>query len=106
MGFKNGHGVLDTKRILVITPPEKPATSAIYVKVISNSKNTISAETIKGQEQKSIVAAKGVSILENDKEGSATIKFADISEGDILIAVGEPNKDKFEARSLIVVKKE
>lgn len=106
MGFKNGNGVLDAKRILVITPPEKPATSAIYVKVISNSKNTISAETIKGQEAKSIVAAKGASISLNDKDGSSRIKFSDIGEGDILLAVGEPAKDKFEARSLFVVKKD
>lgn len=42
MGFKNGNGVLDTKRILITDPPEENSNIAIWAKLTSVEKKEVS----------------------------------------------------------------
>lgn len=104
MGFKNGNNVLNTKRILITDAPTPITRKAIYVQVTAVNKKDILAKFVKSQEEVKIVPANPISVQVKKDGKLSKIKFVDIAEGDILVAVGSDKNGSFETRSIFVQK--
>ena len=104
MGYKNGNNVLDTKRILVTDAPTPTSRKAIYAQVATANKKDLTAKLVKTQTEVKIVPTTSVSVQLRKDGKLSKIKFADIAEGDIVVAVGSDENASFEARSILVIK--
>lgn len=103
MGFKNGNGVLDTKRILISSPLEELGRRAAFAKVFKNNKKDVLAQLVKTEEDQKIIPSKSVLVYLSLEEKDTKIKFADLKENDLILGSGEFSNDAFEARTIFVV---
>ncbi|OGM56527.1 hypothetical protein A3E46_00035 [Candidatus Woesebacteria bacterium RIFCSPHIGHO2_12_FULL_46_16] len=103
MGFKNGNGVLDTKRILISSPLPEVTRRAVFAKVFKNNKKDILTQMVKTDEDQKIVPAKDALIFLSSQEKNTKIKFADLKENDLILGSGEFSDSTFEARTIFVV---
>ena len=105
MGFKNGNGVLETKRILISSSLPQISRRAVFAKVSKNNKKDVTAQIVKTQEELKIIPLKEVSVYLLADGKSSKIKFADIKSEDLIVASGEYLKDSFEARTIFVMER-
>ncbi|MBI4153456.1 hypothetical protein HY503_00440 [Candidatus Woesebacteria bacterium] len=105
MGFKNGNGVLDTKRILISSPIESTNRRAIFAKVFEGGKKYIISQIVKTKEDQKVAPDKNVTVLLLTDPKTAKIKFADLKEEDLIVALGEEMDNTFSARTIFVVKR-
>jgi hypothetical protein len=103
MGFKNGNGVFDARRILISQPVPASSRQAVLVKVTKANKNDLSVKFVKNQDTLKIVPAGSISLFQVKNGKSVKIKFSDIKSEDSIIALGSKIKDVFEAKTIFVV---
>ena len=89
MGFKNGNGVLEGKRILIIPPNDPVARKVVMGRVVGNEKKIITMESPG-------IGQTSVSFPKKWKGPELT----EIEVGENLIAVGSEVEDKFQARTI------
>ncbi len=93
MGYKNGNGVLDTKRILITTQPDELKIKAVLGKITDIGKANVTILQPKDNRELSVAAAK-----------DSKVKLSSLDEGDIVIFVGTLLADgTFSARTLFNV---
>lgn len=105
MGFKNGNGVLNTKRILISSPIESTNRRAIFAKVFEGGKKDIIFQIVKTEEDQKIVPDKNVSVFLLSDGKTAKIKFADLKAEDTILALGVDSDSTFSARTIFIVKR-
>lgn len=105
MGFKNGNGVLDTKRILITSPIESTNRRAIFAKVVIGGKKDIISQIVKTEEDQKIAPDKTITVLLLSDGKTAKIKFADLKAEDTILALGVDSDSTFSARTIFVVKR-
>ncbi|SRR3989344_340509 len=89
MGFKNGNGVLEGKRILIIPPNDPVARKVVMGRVVGNEKKIITMESPG-------IGQTSVSFPKKWKGPELT----EIEVGENLIVVGSEVEDKFQARTI------
>jgi hypothetical protein len=105
MGFRNGNHVLDARRILITTQPQAPSKEYLLGKVTKNTKGKVSFTNIKnGQETALTTATEATAYLKKDSQLSK-IKFANLTENDLFVAVGKFSSEKFEAQTLFIIER-
>ncbi|MEK7112430.1 MAG: hypothetical protein AAB875_03815 [Patescibacteria group bacterium] len=105
MGFKNGNGVLDTKRILITSPIESTNRRAIFAKVVKGGNKDLISQIVKTEEDQKVAPDKNVTILLPIDGKTAKIKFADLKEEDLIVALGVDSDSTLTARTIFVVKR-
>lgn len=89
MGFRNGNGVLDAKRILITAPIEEPTRKIIAGKVTEITKKDITIAPLTEGAQTTLIPSK-----------SSNIKLSGFKIDDIVVAVTLPGKNGLEVRTL------
>lgn len=90
MGFRNGNGVLDTKRVLVTTQLEAPQRSIVFGRILSIDGSDVTIEAVdKNWALDFPVRWKGPDI-------------AELEEGQNVIVVGESDESSISLRSIFV----
>ena len=105
MGFRNGNGVHNTKRILITSPVEATARKVVYGRVVKNNTKDILAQFVRNEEDLKVVPAKNATIQVLSEGKFSTIKFTSLIPDDVFLAIGEDAKDAFSARTIFVVKR-
>jgi hypothetical protein len=105
MGFRNGNGVHNTKRILISSPIETTARKVVYGKVVKNNTKDILAQFVRNEEDLKVTPAKNATVLVFNEGKFSTIKFTALAPDDVFLAIGENAKDAFSARTIFVVKR-
>lgn len=107
MGLKNDKGVLDGKRLIVLTdePPLKNDKQVAYGNVSILGKNTLTVKHPKTAEERSIKVIGSTKITGKIDDGKiAKINFMDIKIGDRLVALGRADdKGLLTASSIHVI---
>lgn len=105
MGFKNGNHVLTARRILITTQPQVSTKEYLLGKVVKNNKGQVSFTNIKdGRTLTLSTADNAVAYLKKENQ-LAKIKFANLTESDLFVAVGTSGTDKFKAQTLFVTER-
>ena len=105
MGFKNGNHVLTARRILITTQPQVSTKEYLLGKVVKNNKGQVSFTNIKdGRTLTLSTADNAVAYLKKENQ-LAKIKFANLTESDLFVAVGTSGNDKFKAQTLFVTER-
>jgi hypothetical protein len=102
MGYRNGNNVLESRRILVtevIKPSNRTAVSAKVTKIM---RNTLEVTTL-SNEKLTLEQEDTISILSLADDKQTKIRFADIEEEDLIIAVGTLDNNIFSARKILVI---
>ena len=95
MGYKNGNEVLETSRLLVITPLEKVTRTVSMGQVIETDKKTVLMSVLGGEEQ----------TLEFGKTWKGP-EISDLSGGTNIIVAGEVEDGVMSVRTLYIVPEE
>lgn len=103
MGFKNGNGVLDTKRILISSPIESTNRKVIYAKVSKDNNSSLITQFIRGGEDKKVSPEKGAAVFLINDEKASKITFAKINLEDTLVAMGTDTSETFSARTIFII---
>ena len=95
MGFANGNGVLDTRRVLVTSPTKEIERQAVQ-------------GTVSGVEKKEVTLtlSDGLSFILTFPKTWDGPDLDEISEGDQLITVGTSDEEVFEIRSVFIIPQE
>ncbi|MBI3443238.1 hypothetical protein HY008_01060 [Candidatus Woesebacteria bacterium] len=100
MGFRNGNSVLEARRILITEPFKFSERIAVFGKIIGTSKNSIATT------EWSIEPQKALAVTEVKDGKAKTIRFTDIKEEDIIVAVGIPEGKILKSRRIHVLSTE
>lgn len=92
MGFKNGSGVLDARRILVIPALEEPMRKIVTGKITAISKKDITIQPLAGGDEIVLIPSK-----------NSSIKISELSIDYMVIVVTLPGQTGTEVRTLQVV---
>ena len=103
MGFMNGNGVLDTKRILITSPDEATNRMAIFVKVSEDNNTSLTTQIIRTGEDKKVSPQRTAAIFLISEGEASKITFARINLDDTLVAIGTDASETFTARTVFVV---
>lgn len=103
MGFMNGNGVLNTKRILITSPDETTNRMAILTKVSKDNNTSLITQAIRTGEDKKITPQKAAAVFVISEGKVSKITFAKINLDDTLVAIGTDTSDTFSARTIFVV---
>ena len=103
MGFMNGNGVLDTKRILITSPDEATFRMAIFAKVSKDNNTSLITQLIRTGEDKKVTPQKGAGVFLISEGKTSKITFAKINLEDTLVAIGTDASETFTARTVFVV---
>jgi len=103
MGFKNGNSVMDSRRILIISPLE-PTTRRVVMGTITNvQKAQVTIEALIGGEKLTISNSKNLTVLADSKEKVEEINFSELEVDQKALVVGETDEGKFVARTIRVL---
>lgn len=106
MGFQNGNGVLDSRRVLITAPLVLTNRKVILGRISDAQKTQITISSLKGGEKVSFSNSKDLTIL-TDVEGEVEeINFADLEVGQKVAVVGSTENGKFSARTVRVLPEE
>lgn len=103
MGFANGNGVLNTKRILITPPIENTNRLAIFTKVSKDSNTSLITQLVRGGEEKKVTPQRGAAVFLISEGKASKITFAKINLEDTLVAIGTDASETFTARTAFVV---
>lgn len=106
MGFKNGNNVLNTKRILVTTPPSSPTRETNLLKVTKINKKDFEANKINNNETFKITpnSSTNIYLVSEGKEQKA--KFSNLEVDHLVLITGEFSSSPLNPRSLFILKEE
>lgn len=100
MGYKNGNGVLETKRILITQPVAADTRKAFFGVVTQVGKDKLTIKETTNGKLDITGTIKTVKITEVGK--TINLKFSQLRVGDKVILVGTQNGDVFEVRRIYV----
>jgi len=103
MGFMNGNGVLNTKRILINSPDEATNRLAIFAKVSKDNNTSLITQIIRTDEDKKVTPQKAVAVFLINEGKASKVTFAKINLEDTLVAIGTDASETFTARTVFVV---
>ena len=103
MGFMNGNGVLDTKRILITSPDEGTNRMAIFAKVSKDNNTSLITQLIRTGQDKKVTPQKGTVVFLISEGKASKITFAKINLEDTLVAIGTDASETFTARTVFIV---
>jgi len=103
MGFMNGNGVLDTKRILITSPDEATNRLAIFAKVSKDNNTSLITQAIRSGEEKKVTPQRAAAVFLINEGKTSKITFAKINLEETLVAVGTDASETFTARTVFVV---
>ena len=105
MGFRNGSGVLDALRILILTPPTGVSRAAFVGKVASIEGSEITLEEIKtGEEYDFTVKVASTTKVTASGEGKIiSSRAANIKESDVVLVSGILSSELLSARRIHIL---
>lgn len=103
MGFLDGNGVLETKRVLITSEPEEPTRQFLIGLVTDVKQGQIVISKKATGEELSIEPQSGILVTEVDEDETKTTRFSNIEEGSVIIAIGTYEDDTFEARRIHII---
>lgn len=103
MGYKDSNSVLDTRRILVITPLSDPTRKSYMGNIMSQTKTSLVLKTLKGGQQVQFTTDKNTSILKESNGDISPAKVIDLTVGAKIIISGDTVKNVFTARKILVL---
>lgn len=104
MGFKNGNNVLDTKRILVTTPPPTLNKTTNLLRVTKINKKDFETNQIDTNNSYTITPNATTSFYLSSNEETKKSKFADLEEGNSILVVGKFSSSPFNPSSIFILK--
>ncbi len=105
MGFKNGNGVINTKRILITDPLPPVFRRSVFAKVVKNDKKEVVTQLVRSQEEQKIVPSSEISAYLLTEGKYSKIKFSEIKIDDLIIAAGEGPGGSLQTRTIFVVRR-
>lgn len=103
MGYKDSNSVLDTRRILVITPLSTPTRKAYIGTVTSQTKTSFVLKTLKEGTQLQFAVSKTTSILKQADGDVSNAKSTDITTGSKIIISGDTINGIFTANKILIL---
>ena len=103
MGFQNGNGVLDARRVLISQPLEPTTRRVILGKITDVQKTQIGVESLNGQENLTFSDNKNLSVYLESEGEIEEIDFADLEAEQKVAVIGDTQEEKFVARSILVL---
>ena len=103
MGFQNGNGVLEGKRILITEEYEFSGREAIMGTVLSPKKAEFSLKSLNSGDELLIKDSKELTLLSQLTEEEEEIGFTDLEDGQQVISLGVKDDTNFIARTVVVV---
>lgn len=103
MGFMNGNGVLDTKRILITSPIENTNRLIIFTKVAEDNNTSLLTQLVRDGEEKKVTPQRTAGVFLISEGEASKITFARINREDTLVAIGTDASETFTARTVFVV---
>ena len=103
MGFSNGNGVLEGKRILITTEFETSGREAILGTVLDPKKAEFTLKTVNDADELLIKNSEELTIFSQLGDEEEEIDFADLEEDQQVIALGVKDDANFVARTVVVV---
>ena len=103
MGFLDGNGVLDSKRVLIASEPEEPTRQSLMGTVADVKQGQIVISQKATDEEISIEPQSGISVTEVEEGETTKSRFSNIEEGSIIITVGAFEDEAFEARKIHII---
>lgn len=105
MGFRNGNHVLDARRILITTQPQAPSKEYLLGKVTKNVKGKVSFTNIKNGQETALATVTGATAYLKKDAQLSKIKYSNLTENDLFVAVGKFVAGNFEAQTLFVIER-
>lgn len=96
MGYKNGNGVLDGRRILITSPLVLPSRRTYLGIITKVAKNLVTIKTVKDGQEIEITPATGISVTTTSSGKTTNVKFSSLEEGNKILAVGTIEKSNLE----------
>lgn len=103
MGFMNGNGVLDTKRILVTSPIDNTNRLIIFTKVAKDNNTSLLTQLIRTREEKKVTPQRTAGVFLISEGKASKITFAKVNLEETLVAIGTDASETFTARTVFVV---
>jgi len=103
MGFANGNGVLEGRRILIVTPEDPLQIKVILGTITDLSKSNITIKNKKDSEQATFTLSKSIKIEKEVDGVQKTARLADLTEGDEIVAVIKVDDSGAEVRTIHMV---
>ena len=100
MGFKNGNGVLEAKRILVTASFEPSGREILMGSVLEIGKSSLSLNLLPQNEEREMPISKNTDILEIEDRKASTIDIDDLEEENIIYIFGKKEDGEFETRTV------
>lgn len=103
MGFTTGNHVLDSRRILITTPPQLASNEYLLTTAGKAGKNQLTVNGVKDGKNLTLVPATSTAVYLKSSDQLKKIKFSDIAEFDTIVAVGSfSTSGQFKARTVFV----
>jgi hypothetical protein len=100
MGFANGNGVLDARRILITTSLEPTTRRAAMGTITEIQKTAVIFKDLARTETLTISNTKQLTILAEEEEEIEELAFSDLEVGQKAVVVGSQDEGKFVVRTL------
>jgi hypothetical protein len=103
MGFRNGNGVLEARRILITTALEETTRRAVLGTISEATKTQATFEALGQEEKLTITDSKNLTLLAEVEGEEQEIDFTFLESGQKVVVVGEVLEGKFVVRTLRVL---
>lgn len=103
MGFTNGNGVLDARRIIIISPLTPTTRRAVMGTVTDLQKAQATIEALVGGEKLTITNSKELTVLTETEGELEEINFSELRINQKAVVVGETDGGAFVARTLRIL---
>lgn len=103
MGFANGNGVLNTKRILITSPFEASGRRAILARVTKVTLRDLTAQFIRTGEEQTVTPQRGATVYLINADKVSKITFSRILVDDTFLGIGLDSNNSFSVRTFYIV---
>ena len=103
MGFQNGNGVLDSRRVIITSPLQTSARRVILGKVTEVQKSQVTIESLSESEKVTFSNSANLTLSSESEGEIVELDFSDLETDQRVVVVGEAENDKFVARALRVL---
>jgi hypothetical protein len=103
MGFANGNGVMDARRILITSPLEPTTRRAVVGTITDVQKTQVTIETGAGADTLTISNTKNLSVLNQEEGEIEEIDFGDLEVDQKVAATLEADDGKIVGRAILVL---
>jgi hypothetical protein len=103
MGFKNGNSVLNTKRILVTTPPTSPIRETDILKITQVNKKDFEGEKLNSSDTFKVTPITSTDIYLVSEEEAKKSKFSNLEVDNLVLVTGKFSSSPFNPQSIFIL---